>query len=505
MNTLFESGPGDAAGSLGMLGSQPAALNTQTGLALEGAMLAPAWDGQLLAGLAVAAGAALIALLLRLYLLQFAARPLDQRRYLWLPALLVGGGLGAALLLLPGHAWLYYLFPSAAISIVLAAFVDAQLSLLVAVALGLVVGYLADRSLAVAAYASVGGLVGVLSLGRTNRVNHILWSGVCVGLANTAVVLVWGVLAEPVSRLELARLLALAIANGLFSSSLALIGFFLVSALLGITTSLQLLDLAQPTHPLLQQLLQHAPGTYYHSLMVSNLAEQAAQRIGADVLLTRVGALYHDVGKLAQPEYFAENEPAGVNMHQSLEPRQSARIIVNHVPEGLRLARHYHLPGEVRRFIAEHHGTSLIQYFYYLALQQAGAAGQVLESDFRYPGPRPRSRETALVMLSDSCEATVRAEQPSSLEQIQQIVQRVVMERVNGGELNECSLTLHDVDQAQHAFVEVLHGAFHPRISYPSGHSDADLVLPAAAALPVARPQSEAAASSRNPDTVAVR
>ena len=428
MNTLLGIGPGNAAGGLGALGTQPATTHTQSGLALEGAVLAPAWDGQLLVGLAVVAGAALIALLFRLYLLHSAARPLDRRRYLALPALLAGGGL--------------------------AAFTDAQLSSLVAVLFGLVIGYLADRSLIVAAYASVGGLVGVLSLGRTNRVNHILWSGVCVGLANTAVVLVWGILAEPLSRPEVVRMLALAVANGLFSSSLALIFFFVASALLGITTSLQLLDLAQPTHPLLQELLRHAPGTYYHSLMVSNLAEQAAQRIGADVLLTRVGALFHDVGKLMQPEHFAENEPVGVNMHQTLEPRQSARIIVNHVPEGLRLARQYRLPGEVRHFIAEHHGTSLIQYFYHPAPAPAGR---------EQPGPGSGHRPV-MAQAGDAPErsnpewvAALRGpDRDAALGELRAILVRGLRFALAGRVPGDLDAFVEDI--AQEALLRILHG-----------------------------------------------
>jgi putative nucleotidyltransferase with HDIG domain len=265
----------------------------------------------------------------------------------------------------------------------------------------------------------------------------------------------------------LVQLVAVAVANGILSASLTLIGFFLAGTLLGITTSLQLQELARPTQPLLRQLLLRAPGTYHHSLMVSNLAEQAAERVGADALLTRVGAYYHDVGKTVRPHFFVENQMDGINVQNRLDPRTSAQIIISHVKDGLDLAKKNGLPRDVRAFIPEHQGTGLIKYFYHQALEQADDPSLVDEDDFRYPGPKPQSRETAILMLADSCEAAVRAANPGSVEEIDKIVRRIVTEKLTNGELDECDLTTRDLDQIRSAFVEMLHGVFHPRVKYP--------------------------------------
>jgi len=286
---------------------------------------------------------------------------------------------------------------------------------------------------------------------------------------------------------------AAGVANGVFSASLTLIGFFLAGNFLGITTSLQLHELARPTQPLLRQLLLRAPGTYHHSLMVSNLAEQAAERIGADALLTRVGAYYHDVGKIVRPYFFVENQMNGMNVQNRLDPRISAQIIISHVKDGLDLARKHRLPGDVRAFIPEHQGRGVIKYFYNQALEQAEDPSLVDEDDFRYPGPKPQSRETAIVMLADSCEAAVRAAHPTSAEEIDKIVHRIISEKLTSGELDECDVTTRDLDQVRSAFVEMLHGVFHPRVKYPEEVKE-ELASGGRAALPL--PQSVPATTS---------
>jgi putative nucleotidyltransferase with HDIG domain len=202
--------------------------------------------------------------------------------------------------------------------------------------------------------------------------------------------------------------------------------------------------------------------------MVANLAEQAAERIGANALLTRVGAYYHDVGKMVRPDFFVENQLDGVNGHDRLDPRTSAQIIISHVNDGLDLANKYRLPGAVRAFIPEHQGTGLVKYFYHQARQQADSSAFVDEADFRYPGPKPQSKETALVMLADSCEAAMRAAHPTSTREIDQLVQRIIDDKLTSGELDECGLTTLDLDQIRRAFGEMLRGIFHPRIQYPA-------------------------------------
>jgi putative nucleotidyltransferase with HDIG domain len=415
--------------------------------------------------LGILAYVTLIGLTMRLYLVQFRPRLLDQARYRWLLLLLVVLFVSAALVMIPSNTFLPYLFPMAALSILLAMLIDPHLSIMVTIVVGLGVGYIAHGSLALTVYMVMGGLIGFLSLGRMKRVSRVPWTGAYVALSNVTAVLVFDISGGNYDALELSQLLLMGIANGVLSASLALIGFFMANSWMGITTSVRLLDLVQPTQPLLQQLLLHAPGTYHHSLLVSDLAEQAAERVGADALLTRVGAYYHDVGKMVQPEFFIENQQQ--TTRDQLDPRTSAQIIISHVKEGLKLAKKYRLPREVRAFIAEHQGTGLVKYFYHQALEQADDPAQVDEADFRYPGPKPQSKETAIVMLADSCEAAVRADRPTSMEEIDQVVHHIIIDKVSSGELDECDLTIHDLDQIRGAFVEMLTGAFHPRIKYP--------------------------------------
>jgi putative nucleotidyltransferase with HDIG domain len=432
----------------------------------------------------------LIGLVIGLYLLRFRPRVLGQPRHMWLLLLLLLLFVGMIRLMVPGHTLLPYVFPMAALSIMLAALIEVQLSILVTILIGLVIGYVAGGSLEFTIYAVVGGLVGVFSLGPVERVNRLLWSGVYVALTNVAIVLIFRLPGGDFDSVGLLQLIGAGAANGAFSASLTLIGFFLVGNFLGITTSLQLLDLARPTQPLLRQLLLRAPGTYHHSLMVSNLAEQAAEQIGADALLTRVGAYYHDVGKIMRPYFFVENQMNGINVQDRLDPRTSAQIIISHVKDGLDLAKKYRLPRDVRAFIPEHQGRGLIKYFYHQALEQADDPSQVDEADFRYPGPRPQSKETAIVMLADSCEAAVRAAHPNSVEEIDKIARRIINDKLANGDLDECDLTTRDLDQIRSAFVKILQGVFHPRIKYPEEVKE-ELARSSPAALPP--PQSIAA------------
>jgi hypothetical protein len=268
--------------------------------------------------------------------------------------------------------------------------------------------------------------------------------------------------------LGLLQLLGAALVNGALSASLTLVGFFALGSVFDITTSLQLIELSRPDHPLLRYILRAAPGTYQHSLQVSNLAEQAAERIGANAMLTRIGALYHDAGKALHPEFFVENQLDGNNIHDSLEPEESARIIINHIRDGLEMARRHRLPSQVRAFIPEHHGTLRTMYQYKRAVQAAGGdPARVDPALYTYPGPRPQSKETALLMLADGSEARVRSERPQTEAELDRIVKSVIEGRVADGQLDDVDLTLHDLQLIRESFVNTLKGVFHPRIAYP--------------------------------------
>jgi putative nucleotidyltransferase with HDIG domain len=263
---------------------------------------------------------------------------------------------------------------------------------------------------------------------------------------------------------DIVWMLTASVTNGLGSGLLTAGGFAVVGALFGVTTRVQLMELSQLNAPLLRRLQDEAPGTFHHSIIVGNLAERAADRVGADPLLVRVGCYYHDIGKIVQPAFYIENQMGGANPHDELDARASARIISQHVRAGAELAKRHGLPPRVQAFIPEHHGTRLIAYFYRMATQEEEDVDQ---TPFRYPGPKPQSRETALVMLADSTEAMVRASADRSPERIDEIVDGVISERLAEGELEECDLTLRDLRTVADSFKQTLRGVYHPRIEYP--------------------------------------
>ena len=243
----------------------------------------------------------------------------------------------------------------------------------------------------------------------------------------------------------------------------------------GILTVFQLLELANPSQPLLRRLLVETPGTYHHSLMVGNLAERAAEAIGADPLVTRVAAYYHDVGKLANPLAFIENQAGGDNIHDQLDPEVSAQILKQHVVDGIDLAYKAHLPKALIAFIPQHHGTAIMSYFYARARARAvgGATARAVGRDavdertFRHVGPKPQSREAALIMLADGVEASVRSLASRDEAAIRAMVSRIIEERIGDGQFDECDLTLRDIERIREAFVGQLLGMYHQRVAYP--------------------------------------
>jgi len=407
----------------------------------------------------------LITIVLGLYLVRF--RPEYWARWprMLLLLLLLILFIVAAKLMVSDQTTLSYLLPTAALSMLLTVLLGPQLAITVTVLFSIIVGFMDGGSLELATYALVGGLIASLSLSRVEKLNAFFWAGVYVALANLAVILAFRLPKQDYDAVQLLTLAGFSLVNGGLSASLTLAGFYLLGTLFDITTSLQLMELARPTHPLLRQLLLKAPGTYHHSILVSNMAEEAAGRIGADALLARVGAYYHDIGKTLRPYFFVDNQVEGVNVHERLDSRTSAQIIVSHVQDGLDLARKYRLPNKVRDFISQHQGTGLATYFYRQALESEG--DEVNEEDFRYPGPKPQTKETAIVMLADSCEAAVRAERPDSLEGIEELVRKVIGSKMLDRQLDECDLTLRDLDEIRGAFVKILQGVFHPRVKYP--------------------------------------
>jgi putative nucleotidyltransferase with HDIG domain len=365
------------------------------------------------------------------------------------------------------HPWLPYLFPLAALSILLAVLCDQRVAFVVTVAFALVILYVTMGSPQITAYHLLGSLAGMLVVGRGERLNAFLWAALACVTMNVLVLSAFWIPFTGVGDPVPLDMLLIATLNGVLSAAIALIGYFVLGSMFDIATPLQLTELSRPTHPLLRQLLLKASGTYHHTILVSNMAERAAAAIGADALLVRVGAYYHDIGKTVRPYFFAENIMDESSPHEKLDPLTSAQIIISHVKDGVDLAQKYHLPQSIQDFIREHHGRSLVKYFYMQAQRQAEPGEEISEEDFRYPGPSPRSKETSILLLADTCEAAVRAVKPASREELETLVDRLIDERMMSGELDESQLTFADLRAVRAVFLQVLQGVHHPRIVYP--------------------------------------
>ena len=372
----------------------------------------------------------------------------------------------AARMIIPGHPLWAYIFPLPAISMLLAILIDAQLALAVGIMLSILLAWIAGGSLEIGVIGLVGAMVGALAVWRKERIIAYFVAGGEVALAMIATYLAFYFS----SRTDDIGLLSIVgfelVVNGALSSLLAVGSFAVLGRMFGILTTVQLLELANPTQPLLRRLLMEAPGTYHHSIMVGNLAERAAEVIGANSLLVRVAAYYHDIGKLERPWAFIENQADTIaNVHDTLDPQASAQVIAAHVIDGVKLAERYRLPPRIREMIPQHHGTRTISFFYQQAAERTTES--VDAALFTYPGPRPQSREAAILMLSDSTEAAARAARDHSREAIEQLVERIIRQRLEEGQFDECNLTLRDLTRIKESFITLLTGIYHPRIPYP--------------------------------------
>lgn len=418
--------------------------------------------------------------------------------------------------LLPGHAVLPYAFPIAGVGMVLAMLLNTELAIASTVFLSVICAYLADQSLALVAMFLVTGLVGVLLADRAQTTAAFLWSAAGIAVVGMISAVSWRLLTPPVDALGIVQRLGFAALNGVLSAGIAFIGVTLLARLFGILTPFQLLELAHPRQPLLARLAHEAPGTYYHSMIVGNLAEKAVEAIGGDPLLTRVAVFYHDIGKSLHPSYFIENQANMRNIHDTLDPYTSARVIIAHVTDGIAMAEEARLPRPIIDVIAQHHGTTRTEVFYQKAKEHDGSA--VDERLFRYEGPIPQTREAAVVMLADATEAATRAAnragrldveakggtdhdlEAARTAAIRAIVDRIVQDRLKTGQLAAAPLTLRDLDIVQRTFVSVLDGMYHPRIDYPEpAHPPEPPTMPAElVSTPVGAPK-EAATSAPSP------
>jgi putative nucleotidyltransferase with HDIG domain len=420
---------------------------------------------------------------LAVYLAVFNPSWINRIDHLLLLIVLFLAFLALAQLMLPENQLVAYLFPAAALSLAMAEIIGVGFAALTIVVLAILTGILAANSLEITVFTALSGLLAAGSIRRSSRLSAYFVAGIFASLGSVGVLLVFR-LPEQMESFRLAQYLSSALVNGLLSAGIALVILFVVGNITDLTTSVQMIDLTRPDHPLQRLLQQEAVGTYHHTLSVANLAEAAAEIIGADALLTRVGSLYHDVGKALNPGFFVENRTEGaVDPHRGLSPQKSAELILAHVPDGAKLARKHRLPPAVIDFIWEHHGTTPIAFFLERAREEAEKTGsEVDERLYHYSGPIPHTRETAILMLADGCESAVRSNQPAPGDQIEQIVTHIIQLRLDQHQLDNSGLTLTDIKMIKDTFIRTLKGMYHPRVKYPGD-------IPAPAQLPASSPE----------------
>ena len=409
--------------------------------------------------------AVLVAVMLLSWIWRFRTTLWHRDNVLILIGLLIVGAT-LALQVTAGRPTLPYFLPTAAIAMLLAVLLDASIATIVMAFVALIGGAVNGASLEFATYIFLGGMAGIVGVRRGDRLQVFLQAAVAVFIVSGLVVTVFSLLGAR----DLRGILELSFASAASAagSGIAAVGSFAVlGSVFGILTVFQLLELANPSQPLLRRLLVETPGTYHHSLMVGNLAERGAEAIGADPLVTRVAAYYHDIGKLANPLAFIENQAGGENIHDQLEPEVSAGILKQHVVDGIDLAYRARLPKALIAYIPQHHGTAIMSYFHARAKESAGLGVSVDERRFRHSGPKPQSREAALIMLADGVEASVRSLAARDEPAIRAMVTRIIEERTTDGQFDECELTMRDLERIREAFVEQLLGMYHTRIAYP--------------------------------------
>lgn len=368
-----------------------------------------------------------------------------------------------------------YAFPLAAMALTLSIFMHPRIGMMSTLFTVFVIGMIVKVDMPLLITLLFGSLMGVYILSR--RINfrdrgQLMYAGLYIGFTNVVIIFAINLL-ETVSLFDtvewhnIAAELAWGFTSGILSGILTLGILPFLESVFRLITPYTLMELANHDKPLLKQMQFDAPGTFHHSLMVASLSEAAAEAIGADALLTRVGCLYHDVGKMKRPLFFIENQAyfGAENPHEKLTPRLSKMVITAHTKDSIEMARQHRLPEAVQRFMTEHHGTMMVGYFYNKACQDEGAEN-VNKSQFRYPGPKPQSKETAIVMLADACESAVRALKNPTVSDIEERIDKIIEQRIQDGQFDICPLTFKDISIIKSVFIRVLRGIQHNRIEY---------------------------------------
>lgn len=362
----------------------------------------------------------------------------------------------------------FYLFPFAAGAMMVRIFLNSEVALVYCAILAPLLGIMFENNMLVVIYSLLGGIVGAHGVRHCTSRGTVYTAGMKVSIVNLALALSFQTFNNSIFTMQTLYVAFFALFSGFISAGFVSSFIPLVETLFQYTTNIKLLELANLNSPVLRELMVKAPGTYHHSVVVGNLAEAAAESIGANPLLARVAAYYHDIGKISKPLYFIENQAGEENRHDKLTPSMSALILISHIKEGVELARENRLGQPIIDIIRQHHGTALIKFFYERAKSQAASVGQTVEErDFRYPGPKPQTREAGIVMLADCVEAASRTILNPSPDRIQGLVQKLINNVFIDGQLDECELTLKNLHEIARSFTTILNGIFHHRVDYP--------------------------------------
>lgn len=404
----------------------------------------------------------LVMLLVLGYLYKFSYEVYNNDLQLSLIGLII---LLAVLLGKAAHYYSDFVAPIAAGALLASILIDSRTGLLAGLASTMLFGVIVDQDWQAVSVALIGSMVGVYSVSKMTHGYSLTQTGVWIALANFLVIIATGFMQQ----IDVIQVLLQGIMGALGGVLSAVVTIGLLPYLehtFNITTTIKLLDLAKPNHPLLQRLLLDAPGTYHHSVLVGNLAETAAGSIGVDPVIVRVGAYYHDIGKIKRPYFFIENQTANDNPHEKIAPSLSTLIVTSHIKDGIDLCREYKMPQVITNIVQQHHGTTLVSYFYHRAAENEHGEC-IIEADFRYEGPRPQTKEAAIIMLADACEAAVRSIAKPNSNRIEAMVRKIIRERLHDGQLDDCNLTLKDLNRIGDIFIRVLSSMFHTRIEYP--------------------------------------
>ncbi|MBU5483520.1 HD family phosphohydrolase [Clostridium sp. MSJ-11] len=360
-----------------------------------------------------------------------------------------------------------FLIPLACVPMLFSLLIDSKLSLIINGLNCVLISCAVQFNVEITILAIINAIAGSIILRRMQQRNDIIYSAIILGVINVTFAFSTGFLLSnnTVDVVKKASYTAV----GTFISGVLTTGFLpFFESIFDIVTTIKLLELSNPNTPLLKRLLMEAPGTYHHSVLVGNLAELAAEEVGGNPVLARVASYYHDVGKIKRPYFFKENQLGGDNPHNKINPNLSALIITSHIKDGVELAEEYKIPKVIKDVIEQHHGTTLVKYFYITMKNSSENPEEIKEDNFRYPGPKPETKEAAIIMLADSVEAAVRSINDATKGKIEEMVNKIIKDKLNEGQLDNCELTLKDIDKIRESFIKVFMGIYHQRIEYPT-------------------------------------